>query len=182
MKRLVATGLAVLLMTGNLLAQQDEFEREGTAEQRAIKDLLEKKAPPPLEAKEWMNTNGKELKWEDLKGKVVVIDFWGVWCPPCRAAMPHLKELYQKHKADGLVIVGIHTTDQGERMADFAKQQGIDWPIAIDIDKKTVQAFRVDSYPDYYLIDRAGNLRVADLKNASLDRAVEILLKEKAGK
>ena len=63
-------------------------------------------------------------------------------------------------------------------MADFVKAQGIPWPVAVDATRKTVQAFQVDSYPDYYLIDRAGNLRVADLANAELERAITTLLAE----
>lgn len=65
-------------------------------------------------------------------------------------------------------------------MAGFAEEQGIDYPIAIDVEDRTKKAFRVDSFPDYYLIDRAGNLRVADLANGDLDRAVEVLLAEEA--
>ena len=64
-------------------------------------------------------------------------------------------------------------------MAAFAEERGIDYPIAIDVDKQTVRAFAVDSYPDYYLIDRSGNLRVADLANSDLERAVQVLLAEK---
>lgn len=94
--------------------------------------------------------------------------------------MPHLKELYTKHKDDGLVIIGVHTTNQSEKMADFVKQESIPWPAAVDADGKTVKEFHVDSYPDYYIIDRSGRLRVADLANAELDRVVEMLLKEKA--
>ncbi len=63
-------------------------------------------------------------------------------------------------------------------MAAFAEEQGIDYPIAIDVEERTKTAFAVDSFPDYYLIDRAGNLRVADLANGDLDRAVELLLAE----
>ena len=60
------------------------------------------------------------------------------------------------------------------------KEQGIDYPVAFDIENKTTTAFRVDSYPDYYLIDRSGQLRVADLANKDLDRVVEALLAEPA--
>lgn len=63
-------------------------------------------------------------------------------------------------------------------MAEFAKTNEIPYPIAIDVEGKTVGAFAVDSFPDYYLIDRAGNLRVADLANADLERAVQVLLAE----
>lgn len=169
--------LIVTVLVAGLLgaAAADDFKREGKREK---KDVLEGKAPPPLEVKDWVNTDGKELKLSDFKGKVVLVDFWGVWCPPCRASVPHMKELLEKHRDAGLVIVGIHTTNGGEKMEAFVKEQGIPWPCAVDVEMKTVKAFGVDSFPDYYLIDRAGNLRIADLANGELDRAVEALLKE----
>lgn len=156
---------------------QEDFRRERRPGETA-KDELEGKAPPELQVKDWVNTDGRELKLSHLKGKVVVLDFWGVWCGPCRAAMPHLKELYAKHKDAGLEVIGVHTTNRGEEMAAFVQEQELPWPVAVDVDNKTVTAFHVDSYPDYYLIDRAGNLRVADLANSDLDRAIEILLQE----
>jgi thiol-disulfide isomerase/thioredoxin len=156
---------------------KDDFKRE-RREGETAKNELEGKSPPALQVRDWLNTDGKEIKLAELKGKVIVLDFWGVWCGPCRAAMPHLKELYAKHKDEGLVVIGIHTTNQGEKMAEFAKEEALPWPVAVDVEKKTVAAFRVDSYPDYYVIDRAGNLRVADLANGELDRVVEALLKE----
>ena len=94
--------------------------------------------------------------------------------------MPHLKELAQKHKDRGLVVLGVHTTNAGDQMAAFVEEQGIQYPVALDIDNQTTKAFAVDSYPDYYLIDRQGNLRVADLANAEVDRVVELLLAEPA--
>ncbi|MCH7727397.1 MAG: TlpA family protein disulfide reductase [Planctomycetes bacterium] len=167
----------VILLFG--VANAEDFKREGTGEKRVKKDEIEGKTPPALQVDNWQNTDGKALSLTDLKGKVVVLDFWGVWCPPCRRAMPHLKELYERHKNDGLVVIGVHTSSQREKMADFVKQENLTWPIAADIDGETVKAFRVDSFPDYYLVDRAGKLRVADLQNGDLDRAVKILLGEK---
>ena len=184
MRRFVLIAVA-LMLAGTAFAEgpSDGFKRERNPERGAAKDALENKAPPALEVKGWLNAEGgKALKLDDLKGKVVVLDFWGVWCGPCRAAMPHLKELYAKHKADGLVVIGVHTTNQGEKMADFVKQEGLTWPVAVDVDNKTVKAFAVDSYPDYYIIDRSGKLRVADLANGELDKAVAALLMEPAPK
>ncbi len=63
-------------------------------------------------------------------------------------------------------------------MADFVKKEKIPYPVAIDTEGKTVEAFAVDSFPDYYVIDRSGRVRVADLANAELDRVIEILLRE----
>jgi hypothetical protein len=64
-------------------------------------------------------------------------------------------------------------------MPDFIREQGILYPVAIDTEGKTVESFHVDSFPDYYVIDKSGNLRVADLANAELDRVIELLLKER---
>ncbi|MFQ5507352.1 MAG: peroxiredoxin family protein [Planctomycetota bacterium] len=94
-------------------------------------------------------------------------------------SMPHLGELHRRLADQGLVCIGVHTEKKGEQMAAYVEEEGIPFPVAVDSEGKTVEAYRVDSYPDYYLIDRAGKLRVADLANADLDRALEILLAEK---
>jgi thiol-disulfide isomerase/thioredoxin len=182
MRRVLLLALTLALTSQATADQPDDFKREGTPAQRVAKDAMENKLPPALEVTGWVNTNGKELKLEDLRGKVVVLDFWGVWCGPCRAAMPHLKELYAKHKDEGLVIIGIHTTNQGDKMAEFVAKEAIPWPVAVDVEGKTVKTFHVDSYPDYYLIDRSGKLRVADLANNEVDRVVKVLLQEKPGR
>lgn len=94
--------------------------------------------------------------------------------------MPHLKELYARYRDEGLVLIGIHTTNGAQNMAAFVREQEIPYPVAHDVEGTTVKRFAADSFPDYYVIDRAGNLRVADLANADLDRVVEALLAEPA--
>lgn len=86
--------------------------------------------------------------------------------------------MYAEHKDQGLVLIGIHSTRGGEKAADFVKEQGITWPIAVDREGATQAAFAADSFPDYYVIDRQGRVRVADLANGDLDRAIEMLLAE----
>ena len=94
--------------------------------------------------------------------------------------MPHLLDLAKKHADAGLVVIGVHTTNGAERMAAFVEEQKITYPVCADVDAATTTAFAVDSYPDYYLIDRSGTLRVADLQNRALDGAIEALLAEPA--
>ncbi len=165
------------LMIGSLAAASDGFPREG---RRDNKDPLEGKPPPALQVREWYNTQGKIPNLSDLKGKVVVIDFWGTWCAPCRESMPKLKKLLDQHADKGLVIIGVHSTVGGHTVPEFLVNHNVTWPIAVDRDGRTVAGWAVDSYPDYYLIDRSGTLRVADLENDALESAVEILLAEPA--
>lgn len=173
-----AIALVALLMVPAL--GKDDFKREGSAAERAKKDPLEGKAAPVLSVKDWMNTGGKALKLSKLKGKVVVLDFWGVWCGPCRESVPHLNKLHEKYKDKGLVIIGVHSKAEAKKMADFAKKNGIKYPIVIDDNDQTRKKYAVDSNPDYYIIDRAGILRIADLSNVELDRAIVAMLAEKA--
>ena len=74
---------AALCLAGIAASQRDVskdgFPREGSPAQRAKRDSLEGKAPPALQVRDWLNTNGKALSLADLRGKVVLIDFWGVW-------------------------------------------------------------------------------------------------------
>ncbi|MFT5200449.1 MAG: hypothetical protein ACI87O_003128 [Planctomycetota bacterium] len=86
----------------------------------------------------------------------------------------------ERYADQGLVIIGVHSKKGGEDMAKVAEKSAIPYPLAIDSSGATVRTYGADSFPDYYLIDRAGNLRVADLANGDLERAVKLLLAEKA--
>ena len=81
-----------------------------------------------------------------------------------------------------MVLIGIHTKGDVAKMKKFVKDKGLDYPICMDTEGKTVKEYGVDSYPDYYVIDKKGNLRVADLANSDLERTIKILLKEGADK
>lgn len=157
----------------------DDFKRERGGPKDAAKNALEGKEPPALVATEFLNSNGKKISWKDLKGKVVVVDFWTQWCGPCKASVPHVKELIEKYKDKGLVVVGVHSDPDTAKMKAVVSELGMNWIIAQDGEKKTFTAMAGDSFPDYYLIDRKGVLRFADLANAEVDRAVEMLIAEK---
>lgn len=93
--------------------------------------------------------------------------------------MPHLKELYGRYKDQGLILIGVHSdkgTADGEKVA---KENALTYPVAFDPEAKLMNAFGCDSFPDYVIIDRKGIVRVVDLANGEVDKAVEALLKEK---
>jgi thiol-disulfide isomerase/thioredoxin len=174
--------ITLAILPGVLAAAPGEIGLEGDAERRSRLAQIQGKPAPELEVQRWL---GKPLKMAELKGKVVLIDFWGTWCGPCRAAIPHVKELAKKHADRGLVVIGLHTVNAGETVEEFVKKNDMTYPVAVDAapagsDRgKTVTAYMVDSFPDYYLIDRKGILRYADVRNPDVDAAVEQLLAEK---
>lgn len=154
-------------------SEQGPIRRE-QGQNRAELSALEGKPAPELVAQEWLNTS--TLKWPDLKGNVVLLDFWGMWCGPCRESIGHLKELDRKYRAEGLVIIGFHTSRGSDGLAEFVAANGIGYPIAIDLEDRMIQSFHVDGYPDYYLIDRSGVVRYADVQNDHIEEAVRELL------
>ena len=164
-----------VLLAADDAAVKDAW-REGDPASRARFADLEGKAPPALSVENWIN--GKPMKLEDLKGKVVLLDFWATWCGPCINAIPHTNELQAKYKDQGLVIIGVCHTEGSEKMAQTVSDKKIEYPVAADVGKKTIMAYKVSGYPDYYFIDRAGTLRIADCKNGSVEDAIKALLAE----
>eukprot|EP00752_Nemacystus_decipiens_P016596 g14836.t1 len=152
---------------------------EGTTEKRARLERLEKQAdlPPALTVDGWHNSD--PIKLADLKGKVVVLDFWATWSPSNKKTVPKHHALLEKHGDEGLVIIGVCSTLGKESIEDAIETYGIRYPVCTDIDNKTNTAYAPDGYSDYYVIDRAGKLRVADCANQSLEEVVAALLNEK---
>ena len=120
-----------------------------------------------------------ELQLSDLQGRPVVLNFWGTWCPPCRAEMPHFESVWSKRKNEGLVVLGINSLDQEQAARDFLQQVGVTYPIAGDASGEIVLQFEVRAFPATYFIDRSGNLHrtwVGPLNEKKLDElAGEIL-------
>jgi thiol-disulfide isomerase/thioredoxin len=115
---------------------------------------------------------------EDYNGKVVLIDFWGTWCGPCRLMMPKLKALYEKYQSAGLEIVSIHTSNGSENLPDYLAKKALPWIHLVDREDSTVTTFLVPHYPSLYLLDRSGNVRAALAHPQGLEESVKKLLGE----
>ena len=114
----------------------------------------------PAPAWSLKDVNGRVVSSDQFKGKVVVIDFWATWCPPCRAEIPGYTDLQRKYGKDGLVIVGI-SVDQGGPgiVKEFIEKYGVNYPVVM-ADEQVVAAFgHVEYYPTTFLIDRTGQVR-----------------------
>lgn len=86
--------------------------------------------------------------------------------------------MYERFKDQGLVLIGVHTNRGHENMEQYVRDQEIPYPVAWDTEGETISSFAVDSFPDYYAIDRSGKVRIADMANRELDRVIETLLAE----
>jgi len=105
-------------------------------------------------------TLGKEfVTLADLRGKVVVLDFWGTWCPPCVAAVPELRDLQKKHAKEPFVLIGVSSDNSEQIVRDFTGRNQMEWTQFWDKDRKIQQLFEVRAWPTYILIDDEGIVR-----------------------
>lgn len=99
---------------------------------------------------------GDLLRMSDLKGKVVVLNFWASWCPPCRAEMPDFEEMWREMRDDGVVFVGVAVSDSPDEARAFVEATGVTYPVGVDSSGSIAVDYRVLSLPTTFLIDREG--------------------------
>lgn len=170
-----------LLFAGQVAAADypDEwfFYPSDNPTQQKLNEIVGKQAPP-LQVTDWKNG---EVSAADMKGKIVVVDFWATWCGPCLGAIPHTNELMKKYADKGVAVVGVCTHSRGqEKMEEIAKQHNIEYPIARDPESRTAQAWGVRFYPTYAVIDRDGKVAAIGLRPDAVEKVIEKLLEAKA--
>jgi peroxiredoxin len=128
------------------------------------------------------DVNGKSVRLRDLRGQVVLINLWATWCPPCRVEMPDLAAIYNAHKSEGFVILGVDDQERKETVMDFISHNPLPYPVLLDVDSRVARAYGTDYLPASFLIDRRGVLRAAmpgQSNRAKLEAAIQPLLAEK---
>jgi cytochrome c biogenesis protein CcmG/thiol:disulfide interchange protein DsbE len=102
--------------------------------------------------------DGSTLRLEDLEGKVVFLNFWASWCPPCRAEAPVLEEAWRKLRDAGVVFVGINTQDKEEAARDFLEQFSITYPNGRDPGGQIAISYGIWGLPESFVIDAGGRI------------------------
>ena len=103
--------------------------------------------------------SGPNLRLQEQRGQVVMINFWATWCGPCRQEMPHLNRLYEKYKSSGFVLVGVNVDDDTRNAADVAAKLGVSFPVLWDTDKKVSKLYDLATMPSTVIVDRDGKVR-----------------------
>ncbi|HEX5011310.1 MAG TPA: TlpA disulfide reductase family protein [Planctomycetota bacterium] len=108
-------------------------------------------AAPPITPAAWLGDA------PDLKGKVVLVEFWGTWCAPCVATMPHVQELWTRYREQGLVVAAISCEDAA-KLKPYVEQQSWTMPVGADTEKALVKAWGVESWPTTFVVGRDGKI------------------------
>jgi cytochrome c biogenesis protein CcmG, thiol:disulfide interchange protein DsbE len=127
------------------------------------KAVIDAPAPPIVGT----TLDGTPFDLGALRGRPVIVNFWGPSCVPCRDEFPQFLAKLDQHRADGLAIVGVLTDDPEEPAREFVAEYGATWPTVLDPDKSFKTAYRVAARPQTYFVDSQGILRSIQIGQAN---------------
>lgn len=102
--------------------------------------------------------SGQPLRLADLRGKVVFLNLWATWCPPCRAEMPSMQALYERLRGRDFAMIAVAEDTNADDVAAFVKELGLTFPILLDTENRLPARFGVTGYPETFVIDRDGRV------------------------
>ena len=103
---------------------------------------------------------GGTVNLESLRGRVVLVNFWAVWCPPCRKEMPSMARLGEKLKSRPFTILGVNVGESPEEIRAFLQQVPVSFPILLDSEGERLKPWQVFAFPTSYVVDKQGRLRL----------------------
>ena len=129
--------------------------------------------------------DGNDLSLEEYRGNVILLDFWAVWCAPCIAEMPNVKQVYEKYREENFQIIGISLDQSRDKLVGYLEKEGITWPQVFDGNgwqNQVAKIYGIRAIPQMYLIDGEGVIRKSDVRGHALEPAVAELVRENNAK
>jgi len=134
--------------------QKDSPKQQKTQTQQ--KDTSVQNLAPDFSIKD---ITGKTITLSDYRGKVVILDFWDTWCPPCRRGIPDFIDLYNEYKDSGFVIIGLAFGREGEqKVKDFVKEYGMNYPVVVATQEVGEAYGPIRSIPTAFIISKKGEV------------------------
>ncbi len=127
---------------------------------------------------------GDTIRLSDLRGRIVIVNFWATWCPPCRAETPALQSSYEQYKDAGVLVLGVNLTDQDslKDVGAFVKEFGLTYPILLDRDGSVGLRYRLQGLPSTFFINGQGVIRTlvigGPMSETFIRSKIEALLRE----
>lgn len=195
MKYIIFSGLLVFLTACGAKqndSPQQQTQKDGSKQNQAVERLDPASAPLHRAQKEAPATDfevtllsGESFRLSDQKGKVVLMNIWATWCPPCRDETPDLVDLYEKYKDEDYVTLGVSIDEQGESVVrPFMEEYEVTYPMYVDTDGTVMEKYGPTmGIPTTYIIGRKGNLRyfaVGALTKKELEPRIKELLAEES--
>jgi len=149
----IAAGIALVAATYFLLGNNETPQASATTNY----------ALPPAEVSgaapgfTLVDVNGRQVSLADFTGKVVILDFWATWCPPCKREIPDFIKLQSEYGSKGVQIVGI-ALDQPEKVRSFVRDNGMNYPVLLGTEEVSAHYGGVESIPTTFIIDKAGRI------------------------
>jgi cytochrome c-type biogenesis protein len=189
--------MGIMMISGAMNDMTASLSRYGAAEETesaATEEETRSEDPDKTPAPDFELTDqyGMIHTLSDYRGKVVFLNFWATWCPPCRAEMPDIESLYEEYAAQGnedVVILGVafpdYDREQSERkIKDFLSDNGYTYPVLMDTEARLLWEYGITAYPTTYMIDRDGNLYgyvVGGMSREVMEQIIEETLMESGG-
>jgi len=120
--------------------------------------------------------SGKTWTFAELRGKVVLVNFWATWCPPCRKEMPDLEALYERFGSQGLVVLGI-SDEEAAKVEPFIRERKVSFPVLLDPGRKVNEMFVVEGIPKTFVYDREGKLVAQSIDMRTQKQFLQMLAK-----
>jgi len=161
--KLLSVFLCCLLMFSAQAAEREQPKLGHTL------TAISKSVPAPDFTLEDMD--GKKFSLKDYRGKVVLLNFWATWCPPCRREMPSMERLYEKFKGKNFVVLALNQMEDVDQVFTYTGELQVTpaFPILFDKDSNVSRAYSVLGLPTTYLIDKEGNIRFRAIGGRDFD-------------
>lgn len=146
------------------------------AQARELKPYQGDPKPAPLALNDLA---GKPVGLDDFRGRVVLVNFWATWCPPCIKEMPSMQRLHERLGKRGFTVLAVNMGETGAEVNDFLKRVPVGFPILLDRDGAVLKSWKVFAFPTSYVIDPDGAIRLAVFGEVDWD-APEVIAKIEA--